>query len=168
MMAVSGTSGCFGKVSIEAAKREVQSTLNPGKIRPPASPHQKDPEFSAHAKKLFESAQIVSEPQSVGITCCGQPDNTNMHNIPDILYTPAWHLLLQESKRTGMSTITVEHLVIALLHNGSTCRGILARSAGFPNLFLCLREQPAHNLALLQAGLQSRRCQSQCTQKVAR
>lgn len=80
MMAVSGTSGCFGKVSIEGAKREVQSTLNPGKISPPASPHQKDPEFSAHAKKLFESAQIVSEPQIFGITRCGQPKNVNMHN----------------------------------------------------------------------------------------
>lgn len=61
MIAVSNTSGFFGcKISFEAAKREVQSTLNPGKIRPPASPHHKDPQFSAHAKKLFESAQIVS------------------------------------------------------------------------------------------------------------
>lgn len=32
-----------------------------------------------------------------------------------------------------MSTITVEHLVIALLHNGSTCRGILARLAICPH-----------------------------------
>lgn len=61
MIAVSSTSGFFGcKLSFEAAKREVQSTLNPGKIRPPASPRHKDPQFSAHAKKLFESAQIVS------------------------------------------------------------------------------------------------------------
>ena len=65
MMSVSDKSGhLFGKVSIEAARREVQSTLNPGKIRPPASPHKKDVDFSAHARKLFESAQIVSEPQS--------------------------------------------------------------------------------------------------------
>lgn len=90
MMAVSGTSGCFGKVSIEAAKREVQSTLNPGKIRPPASPHQKDPEFSAHAKKLFESAQIVSESQIFGITYRGQPNNTQhaqytLHSVPSSL-----------------------------------------------------------------------------------
>ncbi|KAL3152029.1 hypothetical protein ABBQ32_001144 [Trebouxia sp. C0010 RCD-2024] len=40
---------------------------------------------------------------------------------------------LQESKRTGMSTITVEHLVIALLGNGSTCRGILARLGFSPD-----------------------------------
>ena len=61
MIAISSTSGFFGcKVSIEAAKREVQSALSPGKIRPPASPHQKDPEFSVHAKKLFETAQVVS------------------------------------------------------------------------------------------------------------
>ena len=91
-----------------------------------------------------------------------------MHSTPYILYHPAWHLLLQESKRTGMSTITVEHLVIALLHNGSTCRGILARSAEFPSLLLYFHEQPIYNFALPQAGVQSRRCQSQCTQEVAR
>lgn len=97
MIAISSASGFFGcKVSLDAAKREVQSTLNPGKMRPPASPHHKDPEFSVLAKKLFEAAQV-------------------------------------ESKRTGMSTITVEHLVIALLHNGSSCRGVLARLGYSPD-----------------------------------
>lgn len=37
-----------------------------------------------------------------------------------------------------MSTITVEHLVIALLHNGSTCRGILARWVLCLHLLVCL------------------------------
>lgn len=61
MIAISSASGFFGcKVSLDAAKREVQSTLNPGKMRPPASPHHKDPEFSVLAKKLFEAAQVVS------------------------------------------------------------------------------------------------------------
>lgn len=36
-------------------------------------------------------------------------------------------MCLQESKRTGMSTITVEHIVVALFGNGSACRGIMAR-----------------------------------------
>lgn len=59
-MAVSSQSGFYGhKLSLDAAKREVQSTLNPGKIRLPALPRQKDPQFSAFAKKLFENAQVV-------------------------------------------------------------------------------------------------------------
>ncbi|KAA6426559.1 MAG: ATP-dependent Clp protease ATP-binding subunit clpA protein [Trebouxia sp. A1-2] len=78
MMTVSSSSGFFGcKVSLDAARREVQAALGPGKIRQPASPHRKDPEFSPYSKKLFENA-------------------------------------CTESKRTGMSTITVEHIVIAL------------------------------------------------------
>ena len=114
-------SGLFGQVSIEAARREVQSTLNPGKIRPPASPHKNDVDFSAHARKLFESAQIVSETLSFSNFAA---------DAQMLLYCKlTWHTMLQESKRTGMSTITVEHLVIALLHNGSTCRGIIARWA---------------------------------------
>ncbi len=79
MIEVTSSSGFFGcKVSADAAKREVQSALGSGKLRQPASPHQKDAEFSPASKKLLENALTVDSL----LHCCQLP-------LPDShLYAP--------------------------------------------------------------------------------
>lgn len=63
IMSISNASLFFGHSvtasSWDAVKREVQSALAPGKHRTPASPHQKDLDFSPRSKKLFEAAHTV-------------------------------------------------------------------------------------------------------------
>ena len=181
MMAVSSTSSFFGyNVSREAAKREVQSVLSPDKLRAPTSPHSKDPEFSSKAKKLFESAltvmcwlkTILFAPQSwihtiqaiycllysLGLLILSIPGNL-LANIASGTFTLAHaRFILQESRRSGMSTITVEHIVIALFAGGSGCRGILARYVQARYLAIlmpCLQQHVLIASVVVQDGIQS-------------
>lgn len=129
MISVSSSSGFFGfNISRDAAKREVQAALGPGKLRTPASPHQKDPDFSLKTKKVLEVAQTVRVACSFIATIC--PDQYTLWHCVSLthqLLLDKRCSLMQESRRSGMSTITVEHIVIALFANGSGCRGIMAR-----------------------------------------
>ena len=177
-MAVSSTSSFFGyNVSREAAKREVQSVLSPDKLRAPTSPHSKDPEFSSKAKKLFESALTVPcwlKPILFGPWSCTPTEQaidwllyglgllvlSIPGNLPASIASGTFTLahancVLQESRRSGMSTITVEHIVIALFAGGSGCPGILARYVQADNVLLGAKQHVLIASVVVQDGIQS-------------